>query len=70
MNDRHKRVMNRMYYEHPWWYAARLVNDGFRKGMSLTLPEVTKAVAMLSGNYVKPIKRKPIKWHKSNKGWK
>lgn len=70
MNDRHRRVMNRMYYEHPWWYTARLIGNGFREGASLTFDDVTNVIAMLRGDDVRTIRRKPINWHKQNKGWK
>lgn len=64
MNDRHRRVMRNMKREQPSKYKLTVVR------------EMIKSVGLSAENclgqlprFLRQMKRKPIKWHKSNKRW-
>lgn len=64
MNDRHRRVMCNMKRDDPKRYLwANL--KAMVSGAGMSAEEICAAIAIMTKK-----KRKPIKWHKSNKGWK
>lgn len=64
MNDRKRRVMRMMKREHPSKYKLTVVQEIIR-GVHAS----AKAIFNQLAKFLRQTKRKPIKWHKSNKKW-
>lgn len=63
MNDRHRRVMRNMKRDDPKRYLWTNIK-AMVSGAGMSTKEICAAIAIMTKK-----KRKPIRWHKSNKGW-
>lgn len=66
MNDRHRRVMRILKVEQPWKYGMYLIGKTIGSA-GLSFNEAASAISIMNGTHRW---RKPIKWHKANKGWR
>ena len=63
MSNRDRRVMRNMKRDDPKRYLWTIIKS-MASGVGMSVKEICAAIAIMTKK-----KRKPIKWHKSNKRW-